>query len=158
MLVKTHVVGGIAAGMALAAAVPVDPLITLGAAAVGSVLPDICHSGSFIGKKAKPLARVISLLFGHRTITHSLLFLAAAAWLLNSVEIPDAAHYGVLVGMASHLLLDAATKNGIKLFYPLRTTVRLPLTIRTGGAFEPVVLFALALAAIYFGVQVFEIR
>jgi len=62
---------------------------------------------------------------------------------------------GILVGMASHLVLDMATRNGIKLLFPLKIRVRFPLTTRTGGTVESVVLAALSLLSAYFGYEAF---
>ncbi|NKR47264.1 hypothetical protein GS506_24770 [Rhodococcus hoagii] len=47
-------------------------VITL--AVISSLLPDICHAQSKIGRRFKVLSFFIRLLFGHRTFTHSLLF------------------------------------------------------------------------------------
>lgn len=146
---KTHIVGGVASGMALASVTPLDPTTLVFAGAVGGLLPDICHGGSKIGRKFPILSKIINTIFGHRTFTHSLLFLLLV-WIVLEMLIPiDAIKVGVLVGMISHLILDAATKNGIKLLYPLQVTVRFPVTTRTGGAVEYIVLFALTLITVY---------
>jgi inner membrane protein len=47
----------------------------LGLTVLGSVLPDIDHTKSPIGKLFWPLSRYLDTRYGHRTITHSLLFL-----------------------------------------------------------------------------------
>jgi inner membrane protein len=60
-----------------------------------------------------------------------------------------------MAGMVSHYILDMATKNGIKLLYPLNMTVRFPLTTRTGGAVENVVFGILSLLSFYFGYEAF---
>jgi inner membrane protein len=153
---KTHIVGGIAASLAYAQFTNYDPIIMLGAGIVGALLPDICHPGSKIGRKFKLLSKLISMLFGHRTFTHSLLFLVIIATLLNSFIPSEAVKAGVLAGMVSHYVLDMATKNGIKLLFPLSMTVRFPLTTRTGGAVENVVFSVLALLSFYFGYEAFS--
>ncbi len=146
---KTHLVGGVASCMALASVTTYDPTLLALSGAVGGLLPDICHGGSKIGRKAPVLSKVINVVFGHRTITHSLLFLLFA-WILLDAFVPiKSISVGVLVGMISHLILDVATKNGIKLLYPLNITVRLPITTRTGGAVEHIVLIALTLFIVY---------
>jgi inner membrane protein len=40
-----------------------------------SLLPDIDHTKSWIGKSVYPIAKWISRNYGHRTITHSIFFL-----------------------------------------------------------------------------------
>jgi inner membrane protein len=41
----------------------------------GSLLPDIDHTKSLIGKLFFPISKQIAKKYGHRTITHSLFFL-----------------------------------------------------------------------------------
>ncbi|WP_210469296.1 metal-dependent hydrolase [Sporosarcina sp. 6E9] len=153
---KTHIIGGIAASLAYAQFTNHDPLIMVGAGIIGALLPDICHGGSKIGKKLPILSKIINALFGHRTFTHSILFLVIIAWLLNSFVPSDAVIAGVLAGMVSHYVLDMATKNGIKLFFPLSMTVRFPLTTRTGSKIEGLVFSILALLSFYYGYQAFS--
>lgn len=152
---KTHIVGGIAASLAYAQMTNHDPIIMVGAGIVGALLPDICHSGSKIGRKLPILSKVINGLFGHRTFTHSLLFLVIVAWLLNSFMPNEAVKAGFLAGMVSHYVLDMATRNGIKLFFPLSMNVRFPLTTKTGSKVESAVFSILALLSFYFGYQAF---
>lgn len=152
---RTHIIGGVAAGLGLATVSQFDPVLVTGAAALGAIVPDICHTGSKIGRKLPLLSKTVSMIFGHRTFTHSLLFLGLAAWLMLWLPIHLAIVAGILVGMASHLILDAVTKNGIKLFYPLPITFRIPLYIRTGGAVEQFVAVGLIVLCIYWGLEVF---
>ncbi len=148
---KTHIIGGVAACVVTIRFTGFDPLLLTTAGIFGSLLPDICHSGSKIGRKVPLLSNIVSALFGHRTFTHSLLFLLLIQTLVSLARLPDEITVGLLVGAASHLLLDAATKNGIKLLYPLQMTFRLPLTVRTGGPAENGVLAVLVLVVVYFG-------
>ncbi|WP_172369507.1 metal-dependent hydrolase [Sporosarcina jiandibaonis] len=153
---KTHIIGGIAASLAYAQFTNHDPLIMLGAGIMGALLPDICHGGSKIGRKLSIVSKIINTLFGHRTFTHSLLFLVIIAWLLSSFIPSDAVKAGVLAGMVSHYVLDMATKKGIKLFFPLSMTVRFPLTTKTGSKIEGLVFSILSLLSFYYGYQAFN--
>ncbi|QTM97959.1 metal-dependent hydrolase [Sediminibacillus dalangtanensis] len=148
---KTHIIGGIAACVVTTRFTSYDPLLLTAAGIFGALLPDICHSGSKIGRKVPLLSKLVSTLFGHRTFTHSLLFLLLIQVLFSLFHLPEEITTGVLVGATSHLLLDAATKNGIKLLYPLQMTFRLPLTVRTGGPAENGILAVLVLLVVYFG-------
>lgn len=152
---KTHIIGGITASLAFAQTSNYEVVLLVGAGVVGALIPDICHGGSKIGKKLPLLSKIISTIFGHRSFTHSLLFLFLIGILLNTYVANESIVAGILVGMASHYVLDMATKNGIKLLYPLKVTVRFPLTTRTGGAVEDVVFAALSLLTVYFGYGVF---
>lgn len=151
MVGKTHIVGGVAASLAYAEVGNLEPLIMMGAGIVGALLPDICHGGSLIGRKMPLLSKVVNTLFGHRSFTHSILFLVIIAYMLNSFVPFEAVRVGFLIGMASHYILDMATKNGIKLFFPINITVRFPLTVKTGGPAESVVLGILTLVSFYYG-------
>lgn len=148
---KTHILGGIAASLAYAHIANESPLILVGAGIVGALLPDICHSGSMIGKKLPLLSKIVNMVFGHRTFTHSLLFLVLIALLMNTFFPNEVVKAGLLVGMVSHYLLDMATRNGIKLFFPLSLTVRFPVTTKTGSKVEGIVFSLLALISFYFG-------
>ncbi|EGA89883.1 hypothetical protein GPDM_07530 [Planococcus donghaensis MPA1U2] len=152
---KTHIIGGIAASLAFAQVTNYDPVLLVGAGVVGAVIPDICHSGSKIGRTLPALSKIISRLFGHRTFTHSLLFLALTAFILESFVTVEALSAGLLVGMLSHIVLDMATKRGVKLFFPFKWTIRFPVTATTGGASEYLVFSLLSLLTVYFGYGVF---
>ncbi|SDM40581.1 inner membrane protein [Psychrobacillus sp. OK028] len=152
---NTHIIGGLAASLAVAQVTNYEPILLVSAGVVGALIPDICHGGSRIGRKFKVLSKVINTLFGHRSFTHSLLFLGLMALLLTSFVDNESIVIGILVGIASHLLLDMATKNGIKLLFPLKVTIRFPITARTGGTAEYLVFAALSVLTVYFGYGVF---
>lgn len=152
---KTHIIGGLAASLAFAQVTSYDPVLLVGAGVIGAILPDICHGGSKVGRAFPIVSKVINVLFGHRSFTHSLLFLVIMAFLMNSFVTNESVTAGILVGMASHLVLDMATRNGIKLLFPLKIRVRFPLTTRTGGTVEYMVLAALSLLSVYFGYEAF---
>ncbi len=152
---KTHIIGGLAASLAFAQVTNYDPVLLVGAGVIGAVIPDICHGGSKVGRAFPVVSKVINVLFGHRSFTHSLLFLVLMAILMNSFVTIESVTAGILVGMASHLVLDMATRNGIKLLFPLKIRVRFPLTTRTGGTVESMVLAALSLLSVYFGYEAF---
>lgn len=153
---KTHIIGGIAAGLAFAQITDYEPVILLAAGALGALIPDICHGGSKIGRTFPILSKIINSLFGHRTFTHSLLFLLLAAFLFHEFLPNEAIGAGLMVGMASHLILDMATKKGIKLFFPIKITIRFPITTKTGGRAEYVVFALLSLLSVYFGMSAFD--
>ncbi|TQR21266.1 metal-dependent hydrolase [Psychrobacillus vulpis] len=152
---NTHIVGGLAASLAYAQFSNYDPVILVGAGVVGALIPDICHGGSKIGKTFPIVSKIINILFGHRSFTHSLLFLFLIGILLHSFVTNESIIMGILVGIVSHLVLDMATKNGIKLLFPIKVTIRFPLTTKTGGKVENIVYAALSLLSVYFGYGVF---
>ena len=94
---------------------PIEPA-AYAAAAVASLLPDIDHPGSKMGRRLWWLAWPIHLLFGHRGVTHSLLawIAATAAAVLLVGPVIGAAF---AVGYGSHLLGDAIT-GGVPFWWP----------------------------------------
>ncbi len=87
-----------------------------------SLLPDIDHPGSIMGRIFKPISRFINRNYGHRTITHNLAALAVVcffAWLVSKglkTEAPIT--FLVFGGYFSHLIFDMMTVAGVPLFYP----------------------------------------
>lgn len=141
---NTHLIGGVAAGALYKTMTDLPPetlqheLTFFGAAVLGSLLPDLCHPGSFIGKKTSVLSKTISKTFGHRTITHSwimiLLVMMLPQWIDWRYE--DSFSMGLVVGVMSHILLDAATSRGVQILYPLPIRFRLPFYTKTGSKTE----------------------
>ncbi|WP_411843407.1 metal-dependent hydrolase [Salinicoccus sp. HZC-1] len=151
---KTHIIGGIASTLAFAHFSNMDPIIMVGTGIIGSLVPDICHGGSKMGKAFPILSKIINLIFGHRSFTHSLLFLVIISFLMDRFFPYDVVKTGLLIGMVSHLILDMATKSGIQLFFPINFKVRFPITTRTGSMMENIIFSGLALVSFYFGFQV----
>lgn len=90
---------------------------------VAAVLPDIDHTRSIIGKTVYPLAKWLSVKFGHRTITHSLVFYIGVLFATRFIEIiffHDTTLYTIIIAYAlmSHLVFDMTTRAGIAFFYP----------------------------------------
>jgi len=87
--------------------------------ATASLLPDIDTGASAIGKTLYFISRPLERRFGHRTLTHSIPFIALLAIVCLPLYLLDRDIYVcAIVGYISHPLLDTATVNGVKLFYP----------------------------------------
>jgi len=93
-----------------------------------SILPDIDHQKSIIGKIFFPISKYLDRNFGHRTITHSLTTFIPLILLILFIELnfinPLTGSNGnpyfliFTFGYLSHLILDMLTVQGIPLFYP----------------------------------------
>ncbi|QDI90055.1 metal-dependent hydrolase [Salicibibacter halophilus] len=140
----THLVGALAAAATYDMLAPEtlpsieggwDAAIFFSASLLGGLLPDICHPQSKAGRRASVFSWLIRRIFGHRTFTHSLIFLVLIAVLTGMIPgtIGVMIQSGVFIGMASHYILDMLTSQGIKLFYPIDTTIRFPFHTRTGS-------------------------
>lgn len=151
MKYKTHTIGGMLAGVILIQAFPSPhPLILIASATIGGLLPDLDHSGSYLGRRIKPVSKGINKLFGHRGITHapmiiSILFLILH--LLFKLEVP--LFLGLWIGSLSHVFLDALTVSGVPLFYPLSKKKISLLPLKTGGMGEVVITVTMSLLLFY---------
>jgi inner membrane protein len=113
----------------------IETVVYLGAATFGSLLPDIDHPNSFLGRRIwgwlipyherQDIARKI-----HRKFTHSLAFIIGIAVVASLTGYPVVA-LGLTVGMVSHLLGDMMTPSGVPLLYPSGEAFRLPIRIET---------------------------
>lgn len=87
-----------------------------------AILPDVDHLKSPIGKLFYPVAKWLNLKYGHRTITHSLIFYFSLFALVGFVDNVSEGNGDVTLIYAfaffSHLLFDMLTKQGIPLFWP----------------------------------------
>jgi len=120
---------------------------------VGGLAPDLDTPRSTLARMGRLPLRLASWLIrltvGHRGPLHSLVA-AAVVWQLGDAlgrpvhlaGLGDVLAFGWLV----HVLLDAWTRHGVPLFWPLRAQVRLPPGFTTGGRLEGPLLFAGLLA------------
>ncbi|MDR1340424.1 MAG: metal-dependent hydrolase [Prevotellaceae bacterium] len=88
-----------------------------------SLLPDIDTTKSTVGKLVWPVAKLINRKFGHRTVTHSILFLFFIFLILKALyyfNIIQNADYYMIVEFStlSHIILDMFTVSGVPFLYP----------------------------------------
>ena len=122
----THIVGGLMFAGTLCSFTDVNifenPYYI--AVCVGfSLLPDIDTTKSMIGKLLYPLAWLIYHKFGHRTVTHSLLFLVIlwfTTFLLIRLSVITDPNYLkiILFSLIGHYVFDMITVSGVPLFFP----------------------------------------
>jgi len=115
--------------------------LALGAALLGSLLPDIDTPKSSLGRLLPFLSIPIERRWGHRTLTHSLLLVAGLGLVCLPLYFLHGSLYGaLLIGIISHLMADCATLSGVPLFYPHPSVCVLPgnprYRIRTGSLGE----------------------
>lgn len=111
-----------------------DPA-SLALVAVGSLLPDVDHPASWVGRRLRPISRPLAQVFGHRGFTHSLVAVALCAAALASHGAGRAVTAPIVVGYLAHLAADLLTPHGLRLAWPLRRSFALPVC-RTGSAGE----------------------
>ncbi len=97
---------------------------------LGSIIPDIDHTNSFIGNRIKYISLIIKNKFGHRQITHSFLFLVLLYILIfylnffNILNLNLDFKYGLFIGCVSHIVADMLTYRGVKFFWPFYYNVK----------------------------------
>lgn len=96
-----------------------EPVAFMLSCTLGSVLPDIDHPKSYIGRRVPLIPKLLYKTVGHRTLTHSILFTLLASMLLYKLN--HAAGIGLWAGITSHIILDICTpfSKGVSLFYPI---------------------------------------
>jgi len=124
---------------------------------IGSLLPDIDHPQSTISQFIPIVGRFIAAWTQHRGLFHSilgviLLFLTLAfgsGAMVNisasyglGTQLPRYFSVGIIIGYVLHIIADMITTNGVKLLYPLKWNVGLPL-FSTGGIREMVLRWGL---------------
>ena len=121
MQAGTHIAGAVLTlAVARGFGLEVGPVEAV-ACFAASVLPDIDTTTSGVGRFFRPVSRFLESRFGHRTITHSLLFTFSLAALLLPVYFASpGVWFAFLYGYLSHLLLDTLNVNGVPLLWPHR--------------------------------------
>lgn len=111
-----------------------------------SIFPDVDEKSSKIFKKLRPFS-YLAVLFGHRTVFHTLYFPAAIALVLFIFNL-KLLSLAVLIGYLLHLFLDLTTKKGISLFYPL-SKKRIRGFIKVGSLVENIIFVVLIILIIF---------
>jgi inner membrane protein len=146
MLFHTHIMFGVVSFILLS---PLfsggNEVLFLVFVLLGSVLPDIDDGHSKIKKASGVIGSIISFIFKHRGIFHSLVMVIALFIVLSMWSTYYA--FGLCIGYLSHLLSDALTPMGVQFLYPL-TTWKLRGPIKVGSIGEWVVLFGLVILVI----------
>ncbi|MCC8365281.1 metal-dependent hydrolase [Xenorhabdus sp. PB61.4] len=99
---------------------------------LASLLPDIDHPHSTLGRLFRFISVPIARLCGHRGFTHSLLALTVGVVLFQTEippewPIPTDFIHAMLIGYISHLIADMLTPAGIPLLWPLKMRFRIPI-------------------------------
>lgn len=103
-------------------------ILHLSFCALGSLLPDIDHPLSALGRAFFFLSTPIERIWGHRTITHSLVGLAIFALIFFPLYFFSPTFFYILIfGILSHQILDQNNISGTEFFWPHHSKTVLPL-------------------------------
>lgn len=167
MMVYSHTLLGISCWAGAVYLVPKLPAVEIGgwvAVLIGSLLPDLDHPKSFLGRRLPFVSIPLSRWLGHRGFTHSLLaalfFIilsyfafqmkpvtlryTLSSWHLHGTLYPSWL-IALSVGYLSHLMGDWLTVGGIPLLWPHRERFRAPFFFATGQSGEYLVDLSLIL-------------
>ncbi|MEA2732213.1 MAG: inner membrane protein [Acetobacteraceae bacterium] len=144
MMARSHVLVGLATWIAAAPALHVRTLdpIYLGLVVAGSLLPDIDHPKSWVGRRTRPISTAIAATFSHRGVTHSAIAVIGLTMLLLHAGYRRGGVTALIIGYLSHLAADMLTPQGLRLAWPLRRTWGFPLC-RTDSPMEPMIVSVL---------------
>ena len=111
VIALTHITFAVATSLMLGA----TSITTITLVGIGSLLPDIDHPKSTVGKLLLPISIYLNKKVGHRTLTHSLL-----VWVpLNLIGLYFYKPlFFITMGAISHLVLDSWNVSGVMLFNP----------------------------------------
>jgi len=166
MMATTHVATGLFITVATAAALHLPfktSILFAFAGVIGSLLPDIDHPKSWLGRRIPFISIPLSMLVGHRGITHSLVALLASlffsAYALSVYAggsgVTMVIATGLCLGYGSHLLGDFASNSGIPVFWPSKKRYKLPIVLFTGSWEESIIAVSLWLGAAYLYLKCF---
>ena len=117
MLYKNHLIVSTAISVPIMSQTGTLTLSNMLALWVGAVLPDIDEPESYIGRRTRGISDLIHLIFGHRGITHTLLFVCILAitfvpltYKIGHVEIG----FWLVVGSFLHIFEDSFSNSGVK--------------------------------------------
>lgn len=125
-------------------------LIALG---LGALLPDIDEPESYIGRRTRGISDLINLLFGHRGITHTLLFVVAVGilfmWIGELTNNPLIGMY-LTLGVFLHILEDSFSAGGVQWLLPI-TNKTYHITVYSTGSLVEFFIGVVALIIIFMG-------
>lgn len=147
MMGTSHMLSGVITGSVVACAgdlPPAQAVAFIGITSVCALLPDMDHPDArlprMLGWPGRALAAIISAVFGHRTLTHSVLGVGLLSVGLAFIPgLPGYMSWAILLGCVTHILGDMLTVSGVRIWWPHRAVWRLG-RMRVNGHFEQLVM------------------
>lgn len=131
----------------------------------GTLLPDVDEPNSSMGRKMIAISNVINLIFGHRGLTHSIVFaflVGVLSFFFQPLSFWHIFFISAGVGCILHDMADMVTNEGVKgfffPFFPNKRAVLLPRFLRfnTGSAVELFVILAMSISLIFMTLHLFN--
>jgi inner membrane protein len=144
MMGITHIAVGTATFIAVNSLIAPPSLsptpVDLGAVFFGSLIPDIDHPKSWLGRRLWFVSYPLSQAIGHRGLTHSLAGLVivsciACVAFLNMAD-GNSAILAFAIGYIMHLAADWNTNSGVPWLWPNNNKFKAPWAFNTGSLAE----------------------
>src|SRR3989338_4523330 len=134
MLGRTHLAFGFLAALFTYSFFKINVFLFFGLVLLGSLIPDIDHPKSKLGKKLGIVSQLFNWMFGHRGFLHSLYF---SMIVFIPIYIFAGYEYGlaILIGFLSHIASDGLNFAGINLLHPF-PQLKISGFIQTGSILE----------------------
>jgi inner membrane protein len=150
MMGKSHALSGVVTGSLVATAAhlpPAQAVAFIGVTSVCSLLPDFDHPDAMLPRMfawpGRALATIIARIFGHRTLTHSVLGVGVlGAGLAFIPRLPGFCYWAVILGCVTHILGDMLTVSGVPVLWPHKASWGIGFKrfrMRTGGHMEQLI-------------------
>jgi inner membrane protein len=145
MMFKTHVVFGFLVGLFLIQLVhPGNQILFITLVVIGSMLPDIDHPDSKVGKHVK----IIGALFEHRGFFHSFFAVGLFTYAVYSLLHSNLFGFAAFAGYLSHILIDCISVQGIMPLHPI-SRLRISGFIKTNSFVEYAIFVLLSIFSVY---------
>lgn len=93
---------------------------------IASIAPDLDEPKSKFGKIFFPISIPLNQIFGHRTFTHSLLFVLIMSAILFAF-LDRGLWLAIITGLIVHILGDMITGK-VQILYPIKKSIGIPVT------------------------------
>lgn len=153
MLYKNHLIVSNAIAVPIMSQTGTLSVSNVLALSLGALLPDIDEPESYLGSKVRGVSDLINLVFKHRGITHTLLFV----FLIGFISIPVTKYYGyenigifLTLGVFLHVFEDSFSNSGVKWLLPF-TKKTYHLSIYNTGSLVEYIIGLSALIGLFLG-------
>lgn len=96
------------------------------AGGIAGIVPDLDEPKSVFGKVFFPVSILLNQVFGHRTFTHSLLFVVLTGGVFSLLAGPFMG-LAIMAGITAHILGDMLTGK-VQILYPIKKSVGIPVS------------------------------
>src|SRR5699024_2020771 len=147
---STHFLSGVVAGYAVSGGDWRGAVV----GGIAGVVPDLDEHKSRFGKVFFPISFIINKIFGHRTLTHSLLFAVGIGFILSMFfdsYIWQSATFGILAHIAGDMLTGK-----VQLLYPSKMAIGIGVGPMSFKIIDRVTALTLLIIVLMIGIQYVE--